>query len=326
MNRLNRRDVLSSMLAAGATLAPTVVRAQAFPNRTIRIVVPVAAGGGVDTFARLIAAKVKTQRDVTFIVENRTGGNSTIGGLDVQRAAPDGYTVLFHASTHNVARLVLKNAPYDPIADFTPIALAGHAPLVLIAANNRPEKTLKDLVSAAKANPDKWSFGTAQLGAPGHLAAVAFNQFTGINVPIIPYRGTAPALNDVVGGHVPMMIEAILALLPMVRAGSVRAIAVTGTKRSKLAPEIPTMAEVGLPELNFGAWWAMWGPPNMPPELARTINGWVNEAVKALGTEGRLDALGIEPAQETPQAFGQFLVADVDRSAKLLKAANFQPE
>jgi tripartite-type tricarboxylate transporter receptor subunit TctC len=322
---MKRRDVLSSMVAVTGTMfASRMVRAQAFPSRTIRIVVPVAAGGGVDTFARLIAAKVKTQRDVTFIVENRTGGNSTIGGLDVQRAAPDGYTVLFHASTHNVARLVLKNAPYDPIADFTPIALAGHAPLVLIAANNRPEKTLKELVAAAKANPDKWSFATAQLGAPGHLAAVAFNQYTGINVPIIPYRGTAPALNDVVGGHVPMMIEAILALLPAVRAGSVRAIAVTN--RSKLAPEIGTMAEVGLPELNFGAWWAMWGPPQMPVELAGTINGWVNEAVKALATEGRLDALGIEPAQETPQAFGRFLAADVERSAKLLKAANFQPE
>jgi tripartite-type tricarboxylate transporter receptor subunit TctC len=315
------------MLAgAGSVLAPSVGRAQGFPNRTIRIVVPVAAGGGVDTFARLIAAKAKTLRDVSFIVENRTGGNSTIGGLEVQRAAPDGYTVLFHASTHNVVRLVLKNAPYDPLADFTPIALAGHAPLVLIVANNRPEKTLAEIVAAAKKNPNAWTFATAQLGAPGHLAEVAFNQYAGTSVPIIPYRGTAPAANDVAGGHVPLMIEAILALLPMVRAGSVRAIAVTGSKRSKLAPEIPTMAEVGLPELNLGAYWAMWGPPNMPADLVRTINGLVNEVVGELGKEGRLDALGIEPARETPQAFAQFLAADLDRSAKLLKAANFQPE
>ena len=231
-----------------------VLRAQAgFPNRPIRIVVPVAPGGGVDTFARLIAAKVKTQRDVQFIVENRTGGNTTIGGLDVQRAAPDGYTVLFHASTHNVARLVLKNAPYDPVADFTPIALAGNAPLVHIVANNRPEKTLAEIVAAAKANPETWSFATAQLGAPGHLAAVAFNQYTGLDLPIIVYRGTAPAANDVVGGHVPMMIEAILSLLPMVRAGSVRAVAVTSTERSSLAPEIPTMAEVGLARTRISA-------------------------------------------------------------------------
>jgi tripartite-type tricarboxylate transporter receptor subunit TctC len=327
MTRIHRRAALCSIAAAaGATLAARVLRAQSLPNRTIRIIVPVAAGGGVDTFARLIAAKAKAQRDVNFIVENRTGGNSTIGGLDVQRAAPDGTTVLFHASTHNVARLVLKNAPYDPATDFTPIALAGHAPLVLILANNRPEKTLAEIVAAAKKDPKGWTFGTAQLGAPGHLAEVAFNQYAGTDVPIIPYRGTAPSLNDVIGGHIPLMIEAILALLPAVRARSVRAIAVTGDKRSKLAPEIPTMAEVGLPQLNFGAWWGMWGPPNMPAELTQAINGVVNDAVKDLGAEGRLDALGIEPALETPQAFGQFAKADFERSAALLKAANFQPE
>jgi tripartite-type tricarboxylate transporter receptor subunit TctC len=325
--RINRRDAIVSLGAvAGAVVAPRIARAQAFPSRPIRIVVPVSPGGGVDTFARLIAAKAKTQHDVQFVVENRTGGNSTIGGLDVQRAAPDGYTVLFHASTHNVARLVLKNAPYDPAADFTPIALAGNAPLLHIVSNNRPEKTLQEIVAAAKANPDKWSFATAQLGAPGHLAAVAFNQYNGLNLPIIVYRGTAPAANDVVGGHVPMMIEAILSLLPMVRAGSVRAIAVTSAKRSSLAPDIPTMAEVGLPQLNFGAWWAMWGPPGLSPELTQKINGWVNDAVRDLGAEGRLAALGIEPSAETPQAFAKFIADDLDRSAKLLKAANFQPE
>jgi len=327
MKRINRRDALGMLAAAGVVAAPSVLRAQSgFPNRPIRIVVPVAAGGGVDTFARLIAAKAKTQRDIQFIVENRTGGNSTIGGLDVQRAAPDGYTVLFHASTHNVARLVLKNAPYDPAADFTPIALAGQAPMVLIIANNRPEKTLAEIIAAAKKDPKAWTFGTAQLGAPGHLAEVAFNQYAGTNVPIIPYRGTAPSLNDVVGGHIPLMIEAILALLPAVRAGSVRAVAVTGNKRSSLAPEIPTMADVGLPQLDFGAWWAMWGPPGMPAELTKTINGLVNDVVRELGAEGRLAALGIEPSNETPQAFAEFIKADLDRSAKLLKAANFQPE
>jgi len=316
------------MLAAtGAVLAPSLVRAQAgFPNRPVRLVVPVAAGGGVDTFARLIAAKIKLQRDVAFIIENRTGGNSTVGGLEVQHAAPDGYTLLFHASTHNVARLVMRNVPYDPVADFTPIAIAGNAPLVHIVSNNRPQKTLTELVTAAKADPDRWSFATVQLGAPGHLAALAFNQYNGLNLPIVVYRGTAPAVNDVIGGHVPTMIEAILALLPMVRAGSVRAIAVTSAKRSALAADIPTMAELGLPELNFGAWWALWGPPGIPADLVQTINGWVNDAVKELAAEGRLAALGIEPAAETPQAFAKFIVADLDRSARIFKAANFEPQ
>ena len=305
---------------------PSALRGQSFPARPIRVVVPVSPGGGVDTFARLIAAKVKQQRDVTLVVENRTGGNSTIGGLEVQRAAPDGYTVLFHASSHNVTKLVLKSSPYDPVADFTHIAITGHAPLLFIVANNRAEKTPADIVVAAKANPAAWSFATAQLGSPGHLAAVAFNQINGLGLPIIPYRGTAPAVNDVAGGHVPLMFEAIIALLPMARAGSVRPIGMTSTKRISLAPEIPTMGEIGMPQLNFGAWWAMWGPPGMPVELTSMINGWVNEAVKALGEEGRLKALGIEPAQETPQAFAQFAKADAERSAALLKAADFQPQ
>jgi tripartite-type tricarboxylate transporter receptor subunit TctC len=323
---MNRRDAIRSLIATAA-FAPGAARSQAgFPNRPIRIVVPVSPGGGVDTFARLIAAKVKTQRDVHFFVENRTGGNSTIGGLDVQHAAPDGYTVLFHASTHNVARLVMRNVPYDPAADFTPIALAGNAPLLHIVANSRQEKTVAEIVAAAKANRETWSFATAQLGAPGHLAAVAFNQYTGLDLPIIVYRGTAPAANDVVGGHVPMMIEAILALLPLVRTGSVRAVGLTSRRRSPLAPEIPTMAELGLPALNFGAWWGMWGPPGMPDDLVQTINGWVNAAVEELGREGRLAALGIEPAAETPQAFAQFIADDFARSAELLKAASFQPE
>jgi tripartite-type tricarboxylate transporter receptor subunit TctC len=325
---MKRREAMGSLLAsAGAALAPQVARAQAgFPNRPIRIVVPVSPGGGVDTLARLIAAKVKAQRDVQFFVENRTGGNSTIGGLDVQRAAPDGYTVLFHASTHNVARLVMRNVPYDPAGDFTPIALAGNAPLLHIVANSRQEKSVAEIVAAAKASPQTWSFATAQLGAPGHLAAVAFNQYTGLNLPIIVYRGTAPAANDVVGGHVPMMIEAILSLLPLVRTAAVRAVGVTGKARSSLAPEIPTMAELGLPALNFGAWWGMWGPPGMPAELVQTINGWVNAAMEELGAEARLAALGIEPAPETPQGFAQFIADDLTRSAQLLKAANFQPE
>lgn len=265
---MNRREAIAATLAAGTLAAPRLARAQhGFPERPIRIIVPVAPGGGVDTFSRLIAAKIETQRHVQFVVENRTGGNSTVGGLDVHRAAPDGYTLLCHASTHNVARLVMRDVPYDPLTGFTPIALAGQAPLIHIIAKNRPEKTVKEIVAAVKARPDAWSFATAQLGAPGHLAEVAFNQFTGLNVPIVVYRGTAPAANDVAGGHVPMMIEAVIALLPMVKGGLVRAVAVTGNKHSKLAPAVPTWRSlacrslISAPGGRFGArqaWPSAW--------------------------------------------------------------------
>ena len=318
------------MLAAAGAVCGTecVLRAQAaFPNRPIRIVVPVAPGGGVDTFARLIAAKVKTQRDVQFIVENRTGGNSH----DRRPRCPARRARRLHGA---VPRLdaQCRAAGVEECAlrsgcRFHADRAGRQAPLVHIVANNRPEKTLAEIVAAAKASPDRWSFATAQLGAPGHLAAVAFNQYNGLNLPIIVYRGTAPAANDVVGGHVPMMIEAILSLLPMVRAGSVRAIAVTSTKRSTLAPEIPTMAEVGLPALNFGAWWAMWGPPGMPADLDQDhqrLGQRRGEGAGRRGTSCRArhravggDAAGLR-ASSSP--------TDIDRSAKLLKAANFQPE
>ena len=144
-------------------------------------------------------------------------------------------------------------------------------------------------------------------------------------MPVVVYRGTAPAVNDVAGGHVPMMIEAILALLPMVRGGAVRALAVTSSKRSPLAPDVPTTEEGGLPRLAFGAWWAIWGPPHMPADLVATLNGWVNGAVQALAAEGRLAVLGIEAAAETPEAFAKFIVADLERSAKILSAAKFEP-
>jgi hypothetical protein len=183
---MKRRDALRSLLAAaGALLAPRVVGAQARP---VRIIVPVSPGGGVDTFARLIAAKIAERHRVEFVVENRTGGNSTIGGLDVNRAAPDGYTLLFHASTHIVAPLVMREVPYDPVTDFTPIALAGQAPLIHIIANKRPERTVAEIVAAVKKKPDDWSFATAQLGAPGHLAEVAFNQYNVLNIPIVRHR------------------------------------------------------------------------------------------------------------------------------------------
>jgi tripartite-type tricarboxylate transporter receptor subunit TctC len=325
---MKRRDALRSLFAgAGALLAPRVLRAQdAFAARPVRIVVPVSPGGGVDTFARLISAKIAERHGVKFVVENRTGGNSTIGGLDVNRAAPDGHTLLFHASTHIVAPLVMREVPYDPLAGFTPIALAGQAPILHIIANKRPEHGIADIVAAVKKSPDEWSFATAQLGAPGHLAEVAFNQYNGLNIPVVAYRGTAPAASDVVGGHVPMMMEAILALLPLVKAGSVRAVAVTGKKRTPLAPDIPTMIELGLPQLDFGAWWGLWGPPAMPADLVGRLNGWTNEAVTAPSAQGRLAALAIEPASGSPAAFAQFIRADYDRSAKLLKAANFHPQ
>ena len=246
---MRRREFLASTLAAGAGLATPRALAQSggYPNRVIRLVVPFPAGGGVDVFGRLIADKLKEQKGVTVVVENRAGANGSLGGSVVNQADADGYTLLFSAMTHVMARYVMRNAPYDPVTDFTPVARVGTAPMLLVMSPNLAPKSITELVAQAKREPDRWIFAIAALGAPGHIATVAFNNLAGLDLTIATYRGTAPGLTDVAGGHVQLMIDAVLALLPMARGGKVKALAITAAKRSPLAPDIPTAAEAGMP-------------------------------------------------------------------------------
>jgi tripartite-type tricarboxylate transporter receptor subunit TctC len=325
---ISRRDVLVSSAAflCGA-LAPAKIFAQPndFPKLPIRMIVPFAPGGGVDVFARLIAQKLFELRGYTVVVENRSGGNGTVGGVAVEHANADGYMILFSAGTHVMARSVMKSPPYDPMTDFTPIARAGEAPMLLVMAPQRPEKTITEIVAAARQHPNQWTFATSALGAPGYLATVAFNKLAGLNLVIVPYRGTAPGLADVAAGVVQLMIDPVLAMLPMAGNGEVKAIALTSAKRSKLAPDIPTAAESGLPGLDHSSWYGVWGPKGMSADLVSFLNAAVNEAVKALADGGQLAKLGIEPATETPQQFSDFSRDYLMRGAELLQSANFEP-
>lgn len=324
---IRRRDFLVSSLAVlGAGLPAPLAFAQAkdFPNRPIRMVVPFAAGGGVDVFARLLGEKLKEMKGYTVVIENRGGANSTIGGMAVKQSDPDGYTMLFSAATHLMAQQVMKSAPYDPIADFTPIARTGEAPMLLVMSPNLPQKTIAEIVADARKQPDKWTFATAALGAPGHLATIAFNKLAGTNIMIIPYRGTAPGLTDVAAGNVQLMIDPVLALLPMAQGGQVKGMAVTSAKRSALAPDIPTAAESGLPGLEHATWYGVWGPKGIPADVVTTLNGAINDAVKGLAQEGRLAKLGIEAVTETPAQFMDFAKKDLARNTELLKAVNFE--
>jgi tripartite-type tricarboxylate transporter receptor subunit TctC len=324
---MRRRDFLAGITVAGAGLHSTVVLAQPnYPKRTIRMVVPFAPGGGVDSFGRLIAEKLKSRQGATIIIDNRSGGNGTIGGNEVRRAQPDGYTLLFSASTHILARQVMREPLYDPVADFTPIARAGEAPLLVVMAARMPQKTIAEVVADQKQNPGKWTFGVSALGSAGHLATISFIQLAGVDFTVAAYRGTSPALNDVAGGHIQLMIDPLVALWPMAKGGKVKALGVASDHRSKLAPEVPTAAESGMPGLNVTSWYGVWGPKNMPAELVVWVNNAINEAVQALEKEGRLDSLGIDPVNGSPKEFASFIDQDLKRSADLLRAANFQPE
>ena len=324
---MHRRHFVTTALAAGAGLLAGDAEAAGYPDksRTIRLIVPFAAGGGVDVLARLYAQTLKEKHGLTVVVENRGGANGTIGGLVVRQAAPDGYTLLFSASTHTTARLVMREVPYDPLTDFTPIARVGEAPMLLIMAKDRPQKTIAEVVAAAKKDPAQWIFAASSLGSMGYLATVAFIQNAGVNLTITSYRGTAPALTDVEGGHVQLMIDPLLVLLPQARAGTVKGLATTTAKRSALAPDIPTAAESGMPNLEYASWYGIWAPKGLPADIVTWLNGAVNEATAALAKAGRFAALGQDPVTATPEDFARYIAADFKRSEALLKAANFQP-
>jgi tripartite-type tricarboxylate transporter receptor subunit TctC len=322
-----RQFILSSLAVASVPVvaAPAIAQPRKLGDRPIRIIVPFAAGGGVDVFARLISEKLRQKHGVTVVVDNRAGANGSIGGNAVRTAKPDGTTLLFSAGTHVMARQVMKSAPYDPLADFTGIARVGEAPMMLIASPKVAPNSIGELIAEARKAPDKWTFATAALGAPGHLAELEFNRLSGLNLLIQPYRGTAPALNDVAGGHVQLMIDPVLALLPLAKSKHVKGLAVTTARRTPLAPDYPTVSESGLAGMDHSSWYGVWGPKRMSDELVSELNKTINDAVQDLKREGQLAKFGIEPVSETPSQFAAFAKDYAARNAALLKASNFEP-
>jgi tripartite-type tricarboxylate transporter receptor subunit TctC len=272
-----------------------------------------------------LSEKLKEKRNVTIVIENRAGANGAVGGQLVLQSPPDGYTVLFSAATHVLAKQVMRNPPYDPVTDFIPIARVGEAPMLLVMAPKLPYSTITEVVAAARDNPERWNFAVSSLGAPGHIATVAFNKLAGLNLTVAPYRGTAPALTDVAAGHMQLMIDPVLALLPMARGGNVKALAITAPKRIALAPDIPVASESGMRGLEFASWYGVWGPKNVPVEIVRWLNTAFNEATQELAASGRLGELGVEPVKETPEEFARFVVKDVNRNSDLLRSSKFEP-
>lgn len=242
----------------------------------------------------------------------------------MKNAAPDGATLLFSAGTHVMARQVMKDAPYDPIDDFAAIARVGAAPMMLIASPKVTPNNIGELITEARKAPEKWTFAASALGAPGHPAELDFNRLSGLGLVIQPYRGTAPALNDITGGHIQLMIDPILALLPLASAKQVKALAVTTANRTPLAPEFPTASESGLAGMDHSSWYGVWGPKKLSADLIAELNKMINDAVQELKSEGHLAKLGIEPLLETPAQFEAFARSYVTRNAELLKASNFE--
>ena len=320
------------VLAACAVLAvfaaaPAWAQTARFPDRMIRIVVPFAAGGGVDSVARLLAHQLHTQLGgVSVIVENRAGANGSLGGKAVQTAPADGYTLLFSAATHVLAKEVMGTPPYDPQTDFAPIARVAEAPLMLVIAPQLEPRKLTELLAAAKKEPDKWTAAIPAAGAPSHLATLLLAKQGNVRFTYVPYKGTQPALVDVGGGHVQLLMDSMISVLPLAKAGRVRPIAITSAGRSPLAPDIPTVQESGLPGFTYGSWYGVWAPKGTPADRVQLLNGAINAAMAELGKSGALASLGVEPVTQDVEHFKRYVSGFVTQSAELLKSAGFKPE
>lgn len=313
-------------LSLGLSLTVPAFAQGQFPSGTLKLVVPFAAGGGVDQAARLLGRQLQTDLGVSVIVENKAGASGTIGGKAVQTATPDGMTLLFSAATHVLAKQVLAVPPYDPQADFAPVARVGEAPLMLVIPPTAPQKNLKEVLDAARAQPDKWTAAVPALGAPSHLATLLLAQQGKLKLTMTPYRGTAPALADVAGGHVQLLMDSIISIHAMAKAGKVKPIAVSSSQRSGVAPEVPTAVESGFPGVVYNSWYGVWAPKGTPPDRVQALNKAINKATAGLARAGAFTALGILPVLETTDQFRQFVATDVARSAELLKEAGFKPE
>jgi tripartite-type tricarboxylate transporter receptor subunit TctC len=315
--------VICTLLVFPASIASAQTKV---PDGPIKFIVPFAAGGGVDTAARLIAKQLGTNLGVAVIVENRAGGSGTIGGKAVQIAPPDGQTLLFTASTHVLAKEVMKTPPYDPVKDFQPIARVAEAPLLMVTAPNLPQATILEVMAAAKQQPAKWTAALPALGAASHVGTLMVAKRADVQLTTTAYKGTAPALTDVAGGHAQILIDSIVSLLPMAKEGKVRPIAVTSTSRMEIAPNIPTAAESGMPGLVYYSWYGVWAPKGTPEAKALALNQALNTAVRDLVKANVFAPLGLLPVTEDIAQFQRFIETDVQRSAELLVGSGFKPE
>jgi tripartite-type tricarboxylate transporter receptor subunit TctC len=320
---MKRRNFLGLSIALSL---PISVRAQAYPSKPIRYIVPVAAGGGNDMIARVVTERWGRVLGQTFVVENQSGGGGVIASQTTMRAAPDGYTLMQgYVATHGTNPATRK-VPYDPIKDFTPIGMIGATPNVLIVNSQVPVKNMKEFIDYARKNPGKLSYGTAGQGSLTHMTMELFKQETGLYILHIPYRGIAPAFNDLLGGQTQTMFPGLAAALQYIQTGRVRALAVTGSKRSSVLKDVPTMEELGFKGFDAMQWYGTVGPAGIPADIVKRLNETQIATLKLPEMREKLMIEAVEPMPMTPEQFGQFIKNETKRWTALAKARNIQLE
>jgi tripartite-type tricarboxylate transporter receptor subunit TctC len=303
------------------------VLAQVYPERTITIIVPFPPGGSVDGVARIVVDKLNQTVAPRFIVENRAGGASgNVGAEVVAKASPDGYTLLLTASLHVVSPFLYKTVPFDVVKDFTPVTLIAAGPLIVSTTPGVPAANLKEFFDLVRKDPQKYTFGTTSIGSAGHLVIELLKREANVDTLVVAYKGTAPALTDLMSGQIQLLADPMLSSLPLAQAGRIKALAITSLKRQAAAPQIPTVEESGLPGFEFESWYGLWGPKNLPPDIAAKLQTSVAGVLAQPDVKARLGTLGFEAIGSTPDRFAKFIESEMARYGKIIHDANIKAE
>jgi tripartite-type tricarboxylate transporter receptor subunit TctC len=298
----------------------------AYPVKPIRLIIAVPPGGPADTLSRLISPRLTEALGQTVVIDNRPGANGNIAYEMAARAVPDGYTITAVAAGVAINPSLYRDVNYDPVRDFAPITLGISVPNILVVHPAVPATAVKDLIALAKARPGEIAFASAGNGTSGHLALEQFTQMSGIQVIHVPYKGGGPALSELIGGHVQALFSIALTAIPQVKAGRIRALAITSARRSALAPELPTVAESGFPGFEVVGWFGWLAPAGTPKEIIVRLNSEIVRILKLPEMHERLLALGADPIGSTPQAFAAFIKSEHDKWARVIRHANIRAE
>jgi tripartite-type tricarboxylate transporter receptor subunit TctC len=315
------------LLAAVAACGVVAAHAADFPTKPVRLIVPYPPGGGNDAIARLLAAKMPDGLGQTLIVDNRPGAGTTIGTALAARAAPDGYTIVMSSvATHAMAPQLYASPGYDPVKDFAPVTLLATTPVMMIVSASLPYKSLQDVINAAKAQPGKLTYASGGNGTPPHLSGVIFAAQTGTQWVHVPYKGSGPALIDVMSGTITMIIDTAASATPHVRSGKMRGLAITGKQRWPDLTEVPTFAEGGMPGYDASSWYAIHAPAGTPKEAIAVLNREMVRIVKLPDVSERLRQMSADPVGSTPEQFDAFVKAEIAKWGKVIKAQNIRVE
>ena len=322
--------LMTALPIAFSLIAPFIaapVAAENYPSRTVTVVVPFPSGGSVDGVARILVQKLNETVGQHFIVENRAGGASgTVGANAVARAAPDGYTLLVSASVHVINPFLYKNVPYDVVKDFTPVMLLADGPLIVSTTPSVPANNLKEFFDLVRKDPQKFTFGATTIGSASHLSIELLKRNAGLDTLVISYKGTAPALTDLMSGQIQLLADPMLSSLPLAQGGKIKALGLTSRKRAPAAPEIPTVEESGVQGFEFVSWYGLWGPKNLPADISSKLQGEIGKLLALPDVKERLRLLGFEPIGMGGDQFATYIRDEMGKYQAIIKDAKINAE